>query len=119
MDDNDRLVAAEQRANFGGEIAQRVTVLGENNEFFAHAAALHLGLVLQKSRELVPFAVCAARAHGHGHTLEFVEGSNFGFELGYGGGSRSLVGYLFFGFFAFAGREVVVVIFVVGGQGVL
>ena len=71
VDGDDRLLTAEQGADFIRQIAQCVSVLREDDEFLTRAVPLeHGGVVLQQLRQLVPFPICTALPHAVRHVLK-------------------------------------------------
>src|SRR5262249_53284224 len=99
VNDDYRLLPPQQRAHAGVEVAQRVTVLGENDQLLAwggrgrweSAGPIRGGVFChlisdsggrkndaEQARQLAPLAVCAAATHGAGERFKAPEGGDLG-----------------------------------------
>ena len=71
LDGEHRVLSAQQLADLGCQVLQRVLVLREDDELLAPAVVReHVAVVLQQAGELVPLAVLAALAHLVGLALQ-------------------------------------------------
>ena len=114
VDGDHQTVAAKERANFGGEVVERVAVFGKDNELFAAAVRrAQQGVVLQKGGKFVPLAILPAPAHGVGHGFKAAQRSDLRLQFGNGGGGRCLVGHGLLLPFQFAGGQVVKIVQIV------
>ena len=117
VDQDDRLRAAEQRADLAFEVAERVAVLGEEDELLARrgnglgdragaigdgglgdpaAEAYGREDLAEQVRELTPLGVLAAAPHFGGEGFETAEGGDLRFQFSNRCGRRGLVEDPFF-----------------------
>ena len=98
-----------------GEVIQRVAMLGEDDELAAMPVGVeHLGVVLEKLRKLVPFAVGAGLPDAKRGSHQSRQLVDLGAKLGDGAGGGRLIDDLLFGVFELGVRCVVEVVDVVG-----
>ena len=118
VDDDHGFRLADQGANPLRKVIQRVAVLGENDELAAMPMGVkHLGVVLQQSRKLVPFAVGAGLPDAKRDAFQVEQLGDFCPQFRDRAGRRCLVDNLFLGVFEFGIGGVVEVVEVVGNQG--
>src|ERR1019366_10004435 len=112
VDDNHRVLAPEQRSDTGFEVAQRVAMLGEDNQLLlrrrvrrrncagASGGSLagrvveyggRLENLAEQAGDLAQLKVLATAAHGVRERFKATEGSDFGFELVDGARGRRLI----------------------------
>ena len=115
VDDDDRLGPPEQGADPLGQVVQGVAVLGEDDELAAVPVGVeHLGVVLEQSREFVPFAVGAGLADPRGPVVRGPSGWPISAsQLGDGPGGGGLIDNLLLGCLDLGVRGVVQVVDVV------
>ena len=108
MDGDNGRGIAEQSADLLLQIAQRVAVLGEDDQLaLAPRGIAHLRGVLQQFREFVPLAILAGMHDVVCLLLQALQDADFRFELLNGLGGGGLIDHGLFELFLFLGVEVV------------
>ena len=113
LNGRDGVGVAEERADFVREIAQRIPMFREDNEFFTLIVMEHAFFVLEQFGEFVPLAVFAAHSDVVRQPFQILERVDFRLEFR----NRARGGRFFRDVFLFAlffvGRVVFFVVFVV------